>query len=228
MKKKITEATLRQIVAESIQKVLKESLDEISPEYAAGAYVAARKQGLKAAQDGNHMLYKKRKEQADKFGDYAKDKFNQESGFNDGVNGQYGIDDYGYNLTDDSGFVNTSAIASNTRGGRSNFRTDGTQKHDMDNDADFTRGQQNKIIRGNDRIGKFMAPPADNELEEAVSKSIKKVVKESAQGFWNYDNCYNEAKKYKSRAEFSRGNMGAYHAAVRNGWMKDYTWFNKQ
>lgn len=180
MKTKITEPQLRQIVAESIKKVLKESLNEISPEFAGRAYGAARKQAVKAAEDGNNMLSKKRQEQADKFGEYAKDKFNKENGFDDVEDGTYyGIDSYGYNPTTNMGYVSTGSLAANKRGGRSNFDTNGDAKHELDNDANFTRGQQNKIIRGNERISNFMnAPMSDNELEEAVKKSLKKVLKE--------------------------------------------------
>ena len=44
-------------------------------------------------------------------------------------------------------------------------------------------------------------------------------------GYWqNYDNCYEEAKKYKSRSEFVANCGGAYNAALHNGWIDDYTW----
>ena len=41
---------------------------------------------------------------------------------------------------------------------------------------------------------------------------------------WNYDTCYAEAKKYKTRSEFNKKRPGAYHVARRNGWLADYTW----
>ena len=44
---------------------------------------------------------------------------------------------------------------------------------------------------------------------------------------WTYETCYNEASKYKSNKEFKNKNSGAYCAAYKNGWMKDYTWFMK-
>jgi len=48
-------------------------------------------------------------------------------------------------------------------------------------------------------------------------------------GYWNnYENCYNEAKKYKSRGEFSDKSPSAWLRAKKNGWLKDYTWFNKK
>ena len=44
-------------------------------------------------------------------------------------------------------------------------------------------------------------------------------------GFWNYENCYNEALKYTSRSEFKKANCSAYQSAFKNGWVDDYTWF---
>ncbi len=45
-------------------------------------------------------------------------------------------------------------------------------------------------------------------------------------GKWNRSSCYNEAMKYKSSSEFEDGNASAYAAARRNGWIKDYIWFD--
>ncbi len=41
---------------------------------------------------------------------------------------------------------------------------------------------------------------------------------------WNYDTCYEEAKKYKTRNAFNKGSTGAYNVARKNGWLADYTW----
>ena len=46
-------------------------------------------------------------------------------------------------------------------------------------------------------------------------------------GYWTYERCYDEAKKYKSKVEFRRNNNGAYQVALKNGWLDDYTWFEK-
>lgn len=43
--------------------------------------------------------------------------------------------------------------------------------------------------------------------------------------FWDYEKCYDEAKKFKSKTEFSRSLPVAYNAARRNGWLSDYEWF---
>ena len=41
---------------------------------------------------------------------------------------------------------------------------------------------------------------------------------------WNYETCFAEAKKYKTRSEFNKKRSGAYDVARRNGWLVDYTW----
>lgn len=43
---------------------------------------------------------------------------------------------------------------------------------------------------------------------------------------WNYETCYEEAKKYKTRNDFSINSSGAYHTALKNNWMSDYYWFD--
>ena len=43
---------------------------------------------------------------------------------------------------------------------------------------------------------------------------------------WTKENCYNEAKKYNSRTEFSNNCQSAYAKALRSGWINDYTWFS--
>lgn len=46
-------------------------------------------------------------------------------------------------------------------------------------------------------------------------------------GYWDYDTCYEEAKKYSYKAEFKNNCGRAYHVANKNGWLKDYTWMHK-
>ena len=41
----------------------------------------------------------------------------------------------------------------------------------------------------------------------------------------NYDYCYNLAKKYGCKTEFSNEHPTIYDKALKNGWVKDYTWF---
>ena len=38
---------------------------------------------------------------------------------------------------------------------------------------------------------------------------------------WDYDNCYKEAKKYKSRSEFKQKNNAAYRCSYNNGWINE-------
>ena len=45
---------------------------------------------------------------------------------------------------------------------------------------------------------------------------------------WDYNSCYQEALKYKSRSEFKKAKSGAFECAYKNNWLKDYKWFKKQ
>ena len=45
------------------------------------------------------------------------------------------------------------------------------------------------------------------------------------QGKWNRRTCREEALKYKTATEFEKNSSGAYAAALRNDWLKEYTWF---
>lgn len=53
--------------------------------------------------------------------------------------------------------------------------------------------------------------------------------KQKPQGYWDsYDNCYEEAKKYKNRKSFENNCKGGYFKAYMNGWLDDYTWFEEK
>ena len=54
---------------------------------------------------------------------------------------------------------------------------------------------------------------------------MQKIFSKIANCKWNYDTCLEEAHKYKSRFEFQKKCSGAYYAALRNGWLDDYDWF---
>ena len=41
---------------------------------------------------------------------------------------------------------------------------------------------------------------------------------------WTKEMCENEARKYSCKQEFHKGSSGAYTAALKNGWLVDYTW----
>ena len=43
--------------------------------------------------------------------------------------------------------------------------------------------------------------------------------------YWTYKRCFREAKKYKTQIGFKKRSSGAYASAWKNGWLKDYTWF---
>ena len=36
-------------------------------------------------------------------------------------------------------------------------------------------------------------------------------------GYWNYETCMEESKKYNTRNEFQKGNRSAYQVALKNG-----------
>lgn len=57
-----------------------------------------------------------------------------------------------------------------------------------------------------------------------LPKRLKKNLKQSINKKWTEELCYNEAKKYKTKSEFVKGNLAAYAAARRNGWLNNYTW----
>ena len=44
-------------------------------------------------------------------------------------------------------------------------------------------------------------------------------------GYWTYQRCYEEAKKYRSRGELKKYNQSAYEKARKSGWLDEYTWF---
>lgn len=42
---------------------------------------------------------------------------------------------------------------------------------------------------------------------------------------WTYETCFEEAKKYKTRGEFQKGNGSAYQVVLKNKWFDRFTWF---
>jgi len=47
-------------------------------------------------------------------------------------------------------------------------------------------------------------------------------------GYWQKkENVINEAKKYKTRGEFQKNNVGAYESARKNKWFDEMNWFEK-
>lgn len=47
--------------------------------------------------------------------------------------------------------------------------------------------------------------------------------KRTRRGYWqDYDNCYNEALKYKTITDFMRKSSGAYAASLKHGWLDEF------
>lgn len=52
---------------------------------------------------------------------------------------------------------------------------------------------------------------------------LERMIKQK--GYWDiYENCYNEAKKYKNRREFHDFNRRAYDSSIKNKWIDNFTW----
>jgi len=51
------------------------------------------------------------------------------------------------------------------------------------------------------------------------------IVRHKPSGYWNYERCFEEAKKYNTRTEFEKGGKGAYNRSFKEKWIDDYTWF---
>lgn len=49
--------------------------------------------------------------------------------------------------------------------------------------------------------------------------------KKMPNGYWTKELVMEEAHKYNSSGEFRKGNLCAYNAAIRNGWIKECLWF---
>ena len=45
--------------------------------------------------------------------------------------------------------------------------------------------------------------------------------------YWNYDTCYKAAKKCKIINDLRKNYEEAYKLALKNNWLKDYTWFKE-
>lgn len=45
---------------------------------------------------------------------------------------------------------------------------------------------------------------------------------------WTEENTMKEAKKYRTRTEFHHGNLNAYRAAIKAGWIDSYHWFTRK
>ena len=57
--------------------------------------------------------------------------------------------------------------------------------------------------------------------EEGIKKKKRP---KKPNGYWNYENCYNEALKYSTTCDFRRKSQTAYKTAKESEWIKDYNW----
>ena len=64
-----------------------------------------------------------------------------------------------------------------------------------------------------------------NILNKGITGKNRGFIGAIGWGKWNYDTCYKEALKYKTRKEFQDNNVSAYTRALQYKWLKDYTWF---
>lgn len=48
------------------------------------------------------------------------------------------------------------------------------------------------------------------------------IQKKIPNGYWTYDRCKEEAKKYSKRSHFCKSSSGAYDASCRNGWLDEF------
>ncbi len=47
-------------------------------------------------------------------------------------------------------------------------------------------------------------------------------------GYWNYKHCSDEAKKYTKLNDFRNNSNCAYCVALKNKWLDDYTWLERE
>lgn len=61
-----------------------------------------------------------------------------------------------------------------------------------------------------------------------LDKCIWFVESKKPNGYWTYERCMEESKKYKYRGDYRTESHGSYKVAIRNGWIDDFTWLKKQ
>lgn len=47
-------------------------------------------------------------------------------------------------------------------------------------------------------------------------------------GYWTYERCREESKKLKYRGDYRTESHGSYKVTIKNGWIDDFTWLQKQ
>ena len=48
------------------------------------------------------------------------------------------------------------------------------------------------------------------------------LVSKKRKGYWTYETCLEESKKYKNRFSFQKGSRGAYKASYESKWLNDF------
>tara|TARA_Y100000022_G_scaffold144383_1_gene126109 strand:- start:1309 stop:2679 length:1371 start_codon:yes stop_codon:yes gene_type:complete len=66
--------------------------------------------------------------------------------------------------------------------------------------------------------GAYLAALRRGILDEVCAHMVRQL---AAPGFWNYENCEAEARKYDARGKFMRGSASAYNASLTNGWLDE-------
>ena len=73
----------------------------------------------------------------------------------------------------------------------------------------------------------FYADMGYNILNKGVTGIGRSSLGAIGYGKWKREVCYEEARKYTSRSAFKLGSGSAYSAALKRGWLNDYTWFEE-
>ena len=60
------------------------------------------------------------------------------------------------------------------------------------------------------------------DLFNKIKEFLK--AKRKPNGYWNYERCYGEAKKYKTLIDFHNKSSSAYNSAKDNGWLENFIW----
>lgn len=47
-------------------------------------------------------------------------------------------------------------------------------------------------------------------------------------GYWTFERCQDESKKYEYRGDYRKGSNGSYKVALKNGWIDGFTWLKKK
>lgn len=50
-------------------------------------------------------------------------------------------------------------------------------------------------------------------------------MKTKPNGYWTYEHCLEEAKKYDYKVDFAKNSPGAYYASLKNNWICKFDWF---